>query len=101
MMFSIKASIVFTLALSLLVAPALARNVMFPPLPGTPLRDHSKPGWIIEGNNAYPTVPGTSLRDYGKPGYTIERHDNESTTFHPTLPGTSIRDYGKYDYFPK
>ncbi|MEK6707647.1 MAG: hypothetical protein AABY81_02400 [Pseudomonadota bacterium] len=96
-----KTTIVVALALSLLAAPVLARDVMYPVLPGTSLRDHSKPGRLIEGNNVYPTIPGTSLRDYGKPGYTVDRHDDGSTTFHPTLPGTSIRDYGKTDYFMK
>lgn len=72
-----KTTIVVAWALSLLAAPALARDVM------------------------YPVLPGTSLRDYGKPGYTVDRHDDGSTTFHPTLPGTSIRDYGKTDYFVK
>jgi len=96
-----KTTIVVAWTLSLLAAPALARDVMYPALPGTALRDHSKPGRLIEGNNVYPTIPGTSLRDYGKPGYIVDRHDDGSTTFHPTLPGTSIRDYGKTDYFMK
>ncbi len=96
-----KINIVITFALSLLAAPVLAWDVMYPALPGTSLRDHSKPGWIIEGNNVYPTIPGTSLRDYGKPGYTVDRHSDGPTTFHPTLPGTSIKDHGKFDHIEK
>ena len=96
-----KISIVLTFALSMIATLVLARDVMYPAHPGTSLRDQSKSGWIIEGNNIYPTIPGTSLRDYGRPGYTVDRHDDGSTTFHPTLPGTSIRDSGKLDHFKK
>ena len=48
---------------------------IYPTLPGTSLRDITKPGLKIEGDTAYPTLPGTDLRDYTKPGFTIERDD--------------------------
>lgn len=67
-----KTTIVVALALSLLAAPVLARDVMYPALPGTSLRDHSKPGRLIEGNNIYPTIPGTSIMDYGKTDYFVK-----------------------------
>ncbi len=67
-----KTTIVVALALSLLAAPVLARDVMYPALPGTSLRDHSKPGRLIEGNNIYPTIPGTPIRDYGKTDYFVK-----------------------------
>ena len=96
-----RTTITVALTLMLLAAPVLARDVMYPTIPGTSLRDHSKPGRIIEGNNVYPTIPGTTLRDYSKHGYIADRHEDGSVTFHPTLPGTSIRDYGKTDYLVK
>ena len=40
-------------------------------LPGTSIRDYSRPGAKIEGNKVYPTLPDTSIRDYSKPGYDI------------------------------
>ncbi len=67
-----KTTTVVALALSLLAAPVLARDVMYPALPGTSLRDHSKPGRLIEGNNVYPTISGTSIRDYGKTDYLVK-----------------------------
>jgi len=67
--------------------------IIYPTLPGTNIRDHSKPGAKIEGSNIYPTLPGTNIRDYSKPGATIER-----SNIYPTLPGTNIRDYSKPGY---
>ena len=45
---------------------------VYPTLPGTSIRDYSRPGVKIEGDKAYPTLPGTSIRDYSKPGYKID-----------------------------
>ena len=66
---------------------------IYPTLPGTSVRDYSKPGLKIEGNEAFPTLPGTSIRDYSKPGLRIDGDE-----LYPTLPGTSIRDYSKPAY---
>jgi hypothetical protein len=41
--------------------------------PGTNIRDYSKPGYRIEGNNIYQTYPGTNIKDFSKPGYKIEK----------------------------
>lgn len=45
---------------------------VYPTLPGTSIRDYSRPGVKIKGDKAYPTLPGTSIRDYSKPGYKIK-----------------------------
>lgn len=45
---------------------------IYPTLPGTSIRDYSRPGVKIEGDKAYPTLPGTGIRDYSKPGYKID-----------------------------
>jgi len=63
---------------------------IYPTLPGSSLRDYSKPGARIEDEKIYPTLPGSSLRDYSKPGVKIEENN-----IHPTLPGAGIRDYSK------
>ena len=44
---------------------------VYPTLPGTSIRDYSRPGAKIKDNEVYPTLPGTSIRDYSKPGYRI------------------------------
>lgn len=46
---------------------------IYPTLPGTEIRDYSRPGATIEGNTIYKTLPGTNIRDYSKPGYKIEK----------------------------
>lgn len=86
-------------ALFLLVYSAAisADQYMHPTVPGTSIRDYSRPGYVIEsGPNPgtgtsyggweapapssappavlYPTIPGTSIRDYSAPGYQIERY---------------------------
>ena len=68
-------------------------TTIYPTLPGTSVRDYSKPGLKIEGNEAYPTLPGTNIRDFSKPGLRIE-----GDKVYPTLPGTNIRDYSKPGY---
>ena len=52
---------------------AQERSTIYPTIPGTSIRDYSRPGAKIEGNKVYPTIPGTSIRDYSKPGYKIEK----------------------------
>jgi len=71
--------------------PSGAEDAMvYPTLPGTSIRDHSKPGTRIDGDMLYPTLPGTGIRDHSKPGARIE-----DDMIRPTLPGTSIRDHSK------
>ena len=53
--------------------PHIAPTIVNPTLPGTNIRDYSRSGARIEGDNIYPTLPGTSYRDYSKPGYRIEQ----------------------------
>lgn len=78
----------------LLVGAALAQPVeVYPTIPGTSVRDYTKPGYIIDGAEAYQTIPGTSVRDYTRPGYVIE-----GGAAYPTLPGTSVRDYSRPGY---
>ncbi len=65
-------------------------SMIYPTIPGTSIRDYSRPGFKVEGENIYPTLPGTSVRDYSKPGFKV---DGDSV--YPTLPGTSVRDYSR------
>ena len=77
-----------------LVIPALgADTTVYPTLPGTNIRDYSKPGYIEQGKDIYPTLPGTNIRDYSEPGYT-----RQGDTLYQTLPGTNIRDYSEPGY---
>lgn len=63
-------------------------NESFLTLPGTSVRDHSQPGWVHEGDKSHPTLPGTSVRDYSQSSLV-----REGDFIYPTLPGTSVRDY--------
>lgn len=74
-------------------ASALADTAIYPTLPGTNIRDYSRPGYIEQGKDIYPTLPGTNIRDYSEPGYT-----RQGDTMYQTLPGTNIRDYSKPGY---
>ena len=68
-----RAAILLLLMTSVSVLPAVAQDrTLYPTLPGTGVRDYSKPGWKVEGDKIYPTRPGTNLRDYSKPGYRLE-----------------------------
>ena len=80
----------FVVALAATVAPTAAQTVAYPTLPGTSVRDYSKPGSRVDGNAIYPTLPGTNVRDYSKPGAVVR-----GDMVYPTLPGTSVRDYSK------
>jgi len=62
----------FVVALAATVAPTAAQTVAYPTLPGTSVRDYSKPGAVVRGDMVYPTLPGTSVRDYSKPGIRIK-----------------------------
>jgi hypothetical protein len=64
-----------------------------PTLPGSNVRDFSKPGYKVEGDNIYPTLPGSNVRDFSKPGYKVE-----GNKVYPTLPGTNVRDFSKPGY---
>jgi len=68
-------------------------KLLYPTVPGTEIRDYSKPGYIIKGKNIYPTYPGTDMRDYSRPGYKIEKD-----SIYPTYPGTDMRDFTKPGY---
>ena len=50
---------------------------IYPTLPGTNIRDFSRPGVKINGNNAYQTLPGTNIRDFSKPGATLSLQKRE------------------------
>jgi hypothetical protein len=79
----------------LLSVPARADTVLYPTLPGTAIRDYSRPGILVEHENGnvvyYNTLPGTSIKDYSRPGWVVEN----SGEAYPTLPGTSYRDYNR------
>ena len=65
--------VVLILATFLGISAIHAEDAMvYPTLPGTSIRDYSRPGVKIEGDKAYPTLPGISIRDYSKPGYKID-----------------------------
>lgn len=70
-------------------------------LPGTSIRDYSKPGMVIKENrdgsaSGYQTLPGTSIRDFNEPGVKIERDRySGDAKGYQTLPGTDIRDFSK------
>lgn len=82
------------LGVLVLLAPKLwADTTIYPTLPGTNIRDYSKPGYIEQGRDIYPTLPGTNIRDYSEPGYT-----RQGDTLYQTLPGTNIRDYSEPGY---
>lgn len=81
------------LSLLLVAGAASADSYVYPTLPGTTIRDWSKPAIGINGNEAYQTLPGTTIKDWSKPGYKLEG-DN----VYPTLPGTTIRDWSKPGY---
>ena len=68
-----KLLVVFVITLVLGAGGTNAQDAtVYPTLPGTSIRDYSRPGAKIEGNKVYPTLPGTSIRDYSKPGYKID-----------------------------
>lgn len=69
------------------------QTAIYPTIPGTSLRDYTKPGYVIEGNHAYPTIPGTSLRDFTEPGYV-----REGNAVYPTINGTGLRDFTEPGY---
>jgi hypothetical protein len=73
---------------------------VYPTVPGTNIRDRSKPGYRVEQDyggktHVHPTWPGTSIRDYSKPGLRMEQDFGGRTNIYQTIPGTSIRDYSK------
>lgn len=70
-----------------------------PTIPGTSVRDFSRPGYNVDTDRGtiQPTIPGTSVRDFGRSGYRIERRGGR-TQLQPTIPGTSIRDWSKPGY---
>ena len=66
--------------LVMVVTPALAEEaIIYETLPGTSVRDYSKPGLVIEDDGedstVYKTLPGMDVRDYSKPGYVIENEE--------------------------
>lgn len=89
--------------LGIIAATSIARpylilgqdQAIHPTVPGTKVRDYTKPGLIIEKNGdktfAHPTLPGTEVRDYTKPSFILEQ-DGEKLTAYPTVAGTLVRD---------
>jgi hypothetical protein len=76
--------------LFILMAPCFSQEVISPTLPGTNIRDLTKPSTVIDGQDIYPTLPGMDVRDYSRPGLRVERD-----MIYPTLPGTTFRDFSK------
>jgi hypothetical protein len=83
----------------LFVGTAWAGETIYPTLPGTNVRDYSKPGMVVressDGKSVYPTSPGTNIRDYSKPGMVVKESPTGDKSAYPTLPGTNVRDYSK------
>lgn len=78
-MFTRIARVVMGVCLFALPGFAGEEAMIYPTLPGTTLRDYSKPGIRVErdslGNEyAYPILPGSNLRDYSQPGIKVERN---------------------------
>jgi len=65
-------------------------KVIYPTIPGTDVRDYSKPGYVVRGDKLDQTYPGTSVRDWSKPSYYIEKG-----VIYETIPGTDVRNYSK------
>ena len=78
------------LSFFLVAAPATADTYLYQTLPGTTVRDFSRPGLAIQGNQIFPTIPGTTVRDYSQQGATIQ-----GPNIYPTIPGTTVRDYSQ------
>lgn len=64
-----------------------------PTLPGTSIKDYSRPGLVIQGDHAYQTIPGTNLKDFTRPGF-----EREGSMIYQTLPGTTLRDFSEPGY---
>ena len=66
--------------------------VIYPTIPGTTLRDHSRPAIVInEYGEGYQTIPGTTLQDHSRPGFVIERDPGFDADAYPS-------DEGDYEY---
>ena len=70
---------------AILVAAAQERQVIYETLPGTTVRDYSKPALIVETEpttrwspervTIYQSIPGTDVRDYSKKAYIAEKEN--------------------------
>ena len=69
-------------------------KLLYPTVPGTEIRDYSKPGYIIKGKNIYPTYPGTDMRDFTKPGYKIQDDPFGSDSYDRDSDGWMNDDFG-------
>lgn len=74
------------ICIALLAVPSEAQTTIYPTIPGTQLRDWSRPGYRVEGDKVYRTLPGTSIRDWRMPDYTIQR----DPAFEPILPSVDM-----------
>ena len=71
-----------------------AADMLYPTLPGTSVRDYSKPGYVVDGDRAYKTIPNTTTRDYSSSSSLVIDGDK---AYH-TIPNTGIKDYSKPSY---
>ena len=63
----------FTIA-AVAIKLAHGDETIHPTIPGTNVRDWSKPSIVIKQNgDGYQTLPGSNVRDYSKGGFKIER----------------------------
>ena len=71
---------------------------VYPTIPGTNVRDYSRPGMVVKESAGRvvvnPTLPGTNVRDYSKPGMVVKPSPSGGVAY-PTIPGTNVRDYSK------
>lgn len=89
---------IFTLTgVTLFIAMAFSAGIradgIYQTLPGTNIRDYSKPGLVQQGDAIYQTLPGSNIRDYSAPGYKVQ-----GSVIRQTLPGSNIIDYSKPGY---
>ena len=93
-------SIMFVMASSSVFAE---ETKIYQTLPGTSIRDYSKPGMVIDDDGRgtktiYKTIPGVDVRDFGESGLIIEDQGDGSSQVYRTLPGMDVRDYSKPGY---
>ena len=79
------------ICLALLSAASDAQTTtIYTTIPGTQLRDWSRPGYQVDHfqGGVYRTLPGTSVRDWSAPGWVIQR----DPAFEPLMPSVDMWD---------
>lgn len=79
------------------------RIEVYPTIPGTNLRDFTRPGTIYENDGhgrivVQPTEPGMSIPSFSEPGAIVEQDGSGRTVVYPTYPGSRLRDFSQPGY---